>query len=55
LSDTSNIAPCKSKEDEEMIIPEKYDWREQYPDCVQQPINQGNCSASYALAAISVA
>jgi hypothetical protein len=34
LSDTPNLAPCKSKEDEEMIIPERYDWREQFPDCV---------------------
>jgi len=34
LSDTPNINPCKTKEDEETIIPDKYDWREMFPDCV---------------------
>ena len=54
LSDTPNVAPCKSREDsDETIIPEKYDWREQFPECVQEPVSQGNCSASYALASTS--
>jgi hypothetical protein len=36
LADSPNIPPCKSREDnaEENIIPEKFDWREQYPECV---------------------
>jgi cathepsin B len=54
LSDTPNISPCKSKDDEETIIPEKYDWREQYPDCVQIAQNQGNCSSAYAMTTLSV-
>lgn len=55
LSDTPNVPPCKSREDtEETIIPDKYDWRENYPECVQEVFNQGNCSASYALATTSV-
>jgi hypothetical protein len=54
LSDTPNVAPCKSREDsDETIIPEKYDWREQFPECVQEPVSQGNCSASYAIASTS--
>jgi hypothetical protein len=54
LSDTPSIPPCKSKEDsEENIIPEKFDWREKYPECVQEPTSQGNCSSSYAVVATS--
>jgi hypothetical protein len=34
LSDTPNIAKCKTSEDEEIMVPEKYDWREEYPECV---------------------
>jgi len=52
LSDTPNIGPCKTKEDEEGIIPDKYDWREQYPECVQTSVSGGNCSASYAFATL---
>jgi len=55
LSDTQNINPCKSKEDVETIIPEKYDWREAFPDCVQPPVDQGNCSSSYVLASLGAA
>lgn len=55
LSDTQNIGPCKSKDDEETIIPERYDWREQFPDCVQPVANQGNCSSSYITASLGVA
>jgi cathepsin B len=54
LSDTQNVNPCKSREDEESIIPEKYDWREVYPDCVQPVVDQGNCSSSYIIGALSV-
>ena len=53
LSDTPNVGACKSKEDEETIIPEKYDWREIFPECVQEVKNQGNCSSTYALNALS--
>lgn len=36
LSDTPNVAPCKSREEKpEEILPEKFDWREKYPECVQ--------------------
>ena len=54
LSDTPNIAPCKTTEDQEIIIPEKYDWREQYPECVKPVLNSGNCSSSYAVTTLSV-
>ncbi len=53
LSDTPNIPPCKSGEDTETIIPEQYNWREQYPNCAQPVQNQGNCSAAYAVAVTS--
>ena len=38
-------------------LPEQYDWREEYPHCVQTPINIGgdfNCSSSYAFTTLSV-
>lgn len=53
IADSPNISPCKSKEDEEAIVPEKFDWREQYPACVQPVLVQGNCSASYAMSTLS--
>ncbi len=53
LSDTNQISPCKTKEETETIIPEKYDWREQHPDCVMPVENQGNCSSSYISATLS--
>ena len=53
LADNPNIAPCKSSEDVETIIPESYNWREVYPQCAQAVKNQGNCSAAYAIATTS--
>ena len=45
-------------EEEEIDVPESYDWREAYPNCVQETQsiggpNGGNCSASYAFATLS--
>ncbi len=55
LSDTPTIAPCKTKDiSDDMLIPEKYDWREQFAHCVQPVKSQGNCSASYAVTALSM-
>lgn len=37
-------------------VPESYDWREAYPQCVQKPINMDtgtNCSSSHAFATLS--
>ena len=63
LSDTNNVNPCKTAkgvqgyEDEEIDVPESFDWREAYPKCVQPVMNieqrGANCSASYAMAALS--
>lgn len=42
-------------EELDIEVPESYDWREQYPDCVQPVKSIGsNCSASYAFATLSV-
>ena len=31
LSDTPNVAPCKTREENpDEILPEKFDWREKY-------------------------
>lgn len=41
-----------------ITVPDTYDWRTEYPDCVQPIMNIGtiaNCSASYAFATISAA
>lgn len=65
LSDTNQINPCQTslsmgqqEQQEEMQIdlPEAYDWREQFPQCVQKPLDIGrdkNCSATYAFATLS--
>ena len=45
LSDTNNVNPCKTAkgvqgyEDEEIDVPESFDWREAYPKCVQPVMN----------------
>ena len=65
LSDTNNLGTCKTSRDldpdtpdMEIDLPESYDWREAYPQCVQEPVttNYGdrNCSSSYAFATIGV-
>ena len=65
LSDSNQIAPCKSSkslnpeeviEEEPIDLPDSYDWRKEYPECVQpaQSIGaKGSCSASYAFASLS--
>lgn len=65
LTDTNQISACKSssdvegvsKDEEEQIeIPDNYDWREAYPQCVQPVMDIGadrNCSASYAFTTLS--
>ena len=54
LSDTPNVAPCKTREENpDEILPEKFDWREKYPECVQNLTLQGNCSSTYATVAVS--
>lgn len=35
LSDTQNIESCRSGTNKEVIIPESYDWRKEFPDCVR--------------------
>jgi cathepsin B len=55
LSDTPNISPCKSKDaSPDELLPEQYDWRQQFPHCVQPAVSQGNCSSSYAVATLSM-
>lgn len=67
LSDTNNIGHCKTSkkvdekiqgdfEEMEIALPESYDWRDAYPQCVQQVMNVGektNCSASYVMSTLS--
>ena len=67
ISDTNNIGHCKTSkkvdekvqgEFEEMDIqlPESYDWREAFPQCVQPVMDVGeklNCSSSYIMATLS--
>lgn len=69
LSDTNNVPHCKTskKMDEktqgddfveiDIELPESYDWREAYPQCVQPVMDIGaeyNCSASYAMTTLGV-
>ena len=58
LSDANNnINDCKSKTDETMEIPEKFDWREENPQCTRNetPKIDQNCTDSYLLATLSAA
>lgn len=66
LSDTNNIGACKTstgiegvppEEEDQIDVPDSYDWREEYPNCVQPVMDVGanfNCSASYAMTTLSV-
>jgi len=54
LSDTPNMDNCRSAQNEELEIPETYDWRNENPDCVQTPpAISRNCSASYVMSTLS--
>ena len=53
MADSPNIGGCKSRENEEIIVPESFNWKEKYPQCMRPPSNSGNCSSSYALATLS--
>ena len=62
LSDTNQINPCRSSlgvegmQEMDIDVPDEYDWRQKYPQCVQPVQNIGsqtNCSASYAFSTLS--
>jgi C1A family cysteine protease len=58
LSDTPNLDKCASANQEDLIIPESYDFREAYPDCVSAPFDTliDECpSSAYVMATISSA
>lgn len=56
LADNPNIEPCKSSQNTEMPIPESYDWRDENPECIQEPQAANNtCSASYVYSTLSAA
>jgi len=55
LSDNPNIEACKSSQNE-LMVPESFDWREENPECVQEPLKQSReCTAGYVLSTISAA
>lgn len=35
------------------IVPDSYNFREEYPNCARSIVNQGNCSSSYTIATVS--
>lgn len=57
LSDTQNIEPCKSAQNDEIIVPDAFDWREEHPECKKDAPRGGNatCPASAALSTLSAA
>lgn len=57
LSDNPHMDKCASSEIEDMQIPETYDWRDQFPECVRevQSTDLTCMGATYAMAAISAA
>jgi len=44
---------CKTDGEDGTIIPEKYNFREEYSACAAPIQNQGNCSSNYAVTAAS--
>jgi hypothetical protein len=64
LSDSNQIGPCATSQGMEGVpemdieVPETFDWREAYPNCVQEPLSIGashDCSAAYVFATLSAA
>lgn len=55
LSDNPQINSCKSGKAENAVeIPDSYDWRDAYPECVQEPqVIPRNCSATYIYSSLS--
>ncbi|KAM3147143.1 hypothetical protein pb186bvf_000859 [Paramecium bursaria] len=46
----NRISQCPESND---IIPETYNFREKFPNCVHPVYNQGNCSSSYSIATVT--
>ena len=64
LSDSNQNSICKTSKgvenEEEIDLPESYDWRDAFPNCVQtvpsiEIGNKGNCSSGYAFSTLSAA
>jgi len=56
LSDNPNIEACRSSQNEDLIIPESFDFRDENPECTQDvPQVNRNCSASYIHSTLSAA
>jgi len=53
LSNRQNIPLCSSRSDANLIVPESFDARTKWPECVSEVRSQKNCSSSYAIAALS--
>lgn len=54
LSDTQNLEQCRSNTNKELEIPEAYDWRKIYPNCVEEVTQiDKSCASSYVHATIS--
>jgi len=49
---TRNLNLCQYA-DEQTIIPDEYNFREEHSECAGLVMNQGNCSSAYAVSAAS--
>ena len=50
------MAGQEQQEEMQIDLPDSYDWREAFPQCVQKPVSIGtatNCSSSYAITTLS--
>lgn len=55
IVDNPQLPACRtSQEEPQDPLPMSFDWRKENPDCVQEPMLQGNCSSAYALVGASV-
>ena len=51
-SNKPQLYKCNS-DNKDTIVPERYNFREEYPNCARPIATQGNCSSSYSIASIS--
>lgn len=55
LSDTNNLEQCRTSTNTELEIPETYDWRVQFPECVREsaPKIEKECASTYVATSLS--
>jgi len=55
LSDTQDLSGCRSNTQDDIVVPDDYDFRAQHPKCVRDSVYQidRDCASSYVHSSIS--